>query len=103
MTEPSKFGSLLKAAKDYWWSFLPAWIFPIWMMVGALSLDMKKTSNLLAFFVVMGLLSLWGLRVSRKAYTENKFSHYMFWQLVFPFLIWIGLGFSLCLLSMLVT
>jgi hypothetical protein len=87
--------SLLQAAKRHWRSFVPVWLFPVCFFFGWLATN--KTNHpflLLTFFFVP--FFFWSFFRSTRPWMrrEIKYSHYSFWAMMVPFLIWVVLVYG---------
>jgi len=81
--------ALLQVAKLHWRSFWPAWVFPAFMLFGGLLAD--KLNHPLLFFNVLGIpLFFWsGLRaVGPWVRREIRYTHFVFWSMIVPFITW---------------
>ena len=91
------------AAKSYWRSFLPAWVFPFVFFYGGGVSDSFGHPNL--FFVVVALpLFFWSFFRSARPWLRHqvKYWHCVFWAMVVPFLVGIvAVGSRLALLGLL--
>ena len=84
--------SLLQAAKRHWRSFVPVWVFPVCFFLGWLATN--KISRPFLFLTSLFVpLFFWSFFRAIRPWMrrEIKYSHYSFWAIVVPFLIWVVL------------
>jgi hypothetical protein len=86
------------AAKTYWRSYAPAWIFPVFYVFGDLVAE-KNGRALLFTWVVATPLFIWSFHRSTLPWRHGKVSYwnYIFWAILVPVIIWVFAGMILLL------
>lgn len=87
--------TLFGAAKTYWRSFVPIWVFPIVFLYGGVASD-KMGHPLMFFWLVAMPYFFWCFSRAARIWLAQqiKYSHFAFLVFLFPFMIWTAAVFS---------
>lgn len=87
--------TLIGTGRAFWRNFLPAWIFPVFIIFGGLASD-TLGHPLLFFWLVASPLFFWSFFRWARLWLERKvrYWHAAFWGMVFPFIIAVATAFS---------
>ena len=87
--------TLLDAAKTFWRSFVPVWVFPVVFLFGGVASE--QLGHPVVFFWLVALpLFFWSFSRAIRLWLEKKikYSHIAFWAFAFPFMIWVVAVFT---------
>lgn len=81
--------SLFAAARTFWRSFAPAWLFPFVLLYGGLAAERLGHPGLF-FWLFAAPLFFWSYFRASRPWMERRirYWHGAFWVMLFPFLIW---------------
>ena len=81
---------LFGTARLFWRSFLPAWLFPIFFLVGGLASDHVGHPELF-FWLIAVPLFLWSFGRPALLWFRGKVTYWplVFWLMLTPFIVWV--------------